>query len=67
MGAEPCDVTACRASDKWALTRAIDKSKSRCLNFKHSLLFFSLLSGRLLSDSCLMQSRLIYYTVPVGI
>lgn len=38
-GAEPCDVTACRASDKWALTRAIDKSKSWCLNFKDSLLF----------------------------
>lgn len=42
MSAELCDVTACRASDKWALTRGIDKNKSQCLNFKHSLLFFSL-------------------------
>lgn len=67
MSAELCDVTACRASDKWALTRAIDKNKSQCLNFKDSLLFFALLSGRLLSDSCLMQSRLIHYTVPMGI
>lgn len=29
------------ASDKWALTRAIDKSKSQRLNFKDSFLFFS--------------------------
>lgn len=39
-GAEPCDVTVCRASDKWTLTRAIDKSKSQCLNFKDSAFFF---------------------------
>lgn len=46
MDVEPCDVTACRASDKWALTRAIDKSKSQSLNFKDSA-FFPLLSRRL--------------------
>jgi len=39
-------VTACRPSDKWPLTRAIDKSKSRCLNFKDSLACFFFLAFR---------------------
>lgn len=67
MGAQPCDVTACRAQP---LTNGLwqgQLTKARASAWILRTLSFSfLLSGRLLSDSCLMQSRLIYDVVPVG-